>query len=57
MHSASPALELTANSGKWPAVLALALGVFLVFAVGFAQPAAVHNAVHDTRHAFGLPCH
>ncbi|MYZ49480.1 CbtB domain-containing protein [Propylenella binzhouense] len=42
---------------KWQAVAALALGLAVVFAAGFATPSALHNATHDTRHAFGLPCH
>lgn len=39
------------------AVLAIVFGVFLLFATGFAQPASIHNAAHDTRHAFAFPCH
>lgn len=39
------------------AAVALALGVFLLFGVGFAQPQALHNAAHDARHAFTFPCH
>ncbi len=37
-------------------VLAL-LGVFLVLGVGFAGASEIHNAAHDTRHAFSFPCH
>ncbi|HJS30593.1 MAG TPA: CbtB domain-containing protein [Alphaproteobacteria bacterium] len=40
-----------------PVVAALVLGVFLVFAAGFAGPEVVHNAAHDSRHAFTFPCH
>lgn len=39
------------------AALSLMLGVFLLFGVGFAQPELLHNAAHDTRHAFTFPCH
>ena len=41
------------------AVMALALGISIISAVGFLQgpSAAVHNAAHDTRHAFAFPCH
>ena len=42
---------------RWPALVALAFGILIVFGAGFASPAAIHNATHDTRHAFGLPCH
>ncbi len=40
-----------------PAVLALLFGVFLVFGTGFAHPQTIHNAAHDSRHAFAFPCH
>ncbi|ODA68269.1 putative cobalt transporter subunit (CbtB) [Methyloligella halotolerans] len=39
------------------AMVALALGMSLVFTTGFAHPSALHNAAHDTRHALGFPCH
>ncbi len=57
MHSASPAISATLSPSKWPAVLALAFGLLIVYGAGFAYPTALHNATHDTRHAFGLPCH
>lgn len=40
-----------------PALVAIVLGVFILFGVGFVQPDALHNAAHDTRHAFAFPCH
>lgn len=40
-----------------PALVALVLGIGLLFAAGFAWPSYLHNATHDTRHALGLPCH
>ena len=39
------------------ATVAILVGFFLVLAAGFAQPEAVHNAAHDTRHALNFPCH
>lgn len=36
---------------------AFALGAGLVFLVGFAQSAALHDAAHDTRHTMAFPCH
>jgi len=33
------------------------LGAFILYGVGFAGPAALHNAAHDVRHAFTFPCH
>ncbi len=40
-----------------PALVAIALGVFILLGVGFAQPDALHNSAHDTWHAFAFPCH
>ncbi len=43
------------------AVLALSvaglLGLFIVFAVGFASPEVIHNAAHDVRHGMNFMCH
>jgi cobalt transporter subunit CbtB len=39
------------------AVAALFLGLGLLYVAGFAWPSYLHNATHDSRHAFGLPCH
>ena len=39
------------------AALCAALGVFLLYGVGLAQPQALHAAAHDARHAFAFPCH
>lgn len=36
---------------------AVLLGSFLIFGVAFAQPEVLHNAAHDSRHAFSFPCH
>ena len=40
-----------------PAMLAILLGAFLIYGVGFAGSEMVHNAAHDSRHAFTFPCH
>ena len=40
-----------------PAILAIILGIFILYGVGFAQPQLLHDAAHDTRHAFAFPCH
>ncbi|MBB5754575.1 CbtB domain-containing protein [Prosthecomicrobium pneumaticum] len=40
-----------------PALGAVLLGLALFLGTGFAAPSAIHNATHDTRHSFGLPCH
>lgn len=39
------------------AILALTIGVALIFLVGFAPTNAIHNAAHDTRHTLSFPCH
>ncbi|MBW3095759.1 CbtB domain-containing protein [Pseudohoeflea coraliihabitans] len=36
---------------------ALFVGALLVFGVGLAHSSALHEAAHDTRHAYGFPCH
>jgi cobalt transporter subunit CbtB len=41
----------------WPVVFAMLLGVFIVYGAGFASPASLHNAAHDSRHSFAFPCH
>ena len=33
------------------------IGLTLLFAVGHAQSATMHDAAHDMRHATGFPCH
>jgi cobalt transporter subunit CbtB len=40
-----------------PALATVAVGLAVLFCVGFLQTPAVHNGVHDTRHANGFPCH
>ena len=57
MNPSSTSVVASNQFAKWPAVLALAFGLLVVYGAGFARPSAIHNAVHDTRHAFGLPCH
>ena len=36
---------------------AMLLGAVLLYGVGFAPLQAAHNAAHDTRHSYALPCH
>ena len=61
--NASPTVETTqAGSHVWrdriaPALLALALGVVLIYGAGFASKVELHNAAHDGRHSAGFPCH
>lgn len=48
-------------SSRWDAiaaaVMAAVLGALVVWGVGFAPIAALHNAAHDTRHSLAFPCH
>jgi cobalt transporter subunit CbtB len=39
------------------AIMAAMLGALLIWGVGFAPIAALHNAAHDTRHSLAFPCH
>ena len=32
-------------------------GTALLFVVGFANAAVMHDAAHDTRHSISFPCH
>ena len=57
MNASQTSVLATREYAKWPALAALALGILIVFGAGFAYPTVLHNATHDTRHAFGLPCH
>jgi cobalt transporter subunit CbtB len=41
----------------WPALGILALGLVVLYGVGFSTFERAHNAAHDTRHAQGFPCH
>jgi cobalt transporter subunit CbtB len=50
----SPAVTLRT---ALPALMAILFGAFIIYGVGFAGPAAIHNAAHDVRHAFAFPCH
>ncbi len=55
--TASTTIVATGAISKWAAIVALLIGLGVVYTAGFASPMAIHNATHDTRHAFGLPCH
>ncbi len=44
-------------SKKSQILSAAILGFLIVFAVGLTPIDAVHNASHDVRHSFAIPCH
>lgn len=50
-------LGIQQRSGLWPAATAIALGFAILYVVGFAGPAAIHDAAHDARHSLNFPCH
>ncbi len=59
-HAATTAPQGRTASGvgvKVSALFAALLGLGILYGVGFAAPAAIHNAAHDTRHAVSFPCH
>ena len=39
------------------AAVAMVLGLFVIWGVGFSHIAVLHNAAHDTRHSMAFPCH
>ena len=45
------------TEAAFSAALAAVLGLLIIGFVGFSQIDTFHNAVHDTRHADGFPCH
>jgi cobalt transporter subunit CbtB len=57
MTTATQTLSLSFPQRIAIGMSALFLGSFLVFGVGLANDARLHNAAHDTRHAVGFPCH
>ncbi len=44
-------------SGIMSIVFVALIGATVVFLVGQAQSATLHDAAHDVRHATGFPCH
>ena len=56
-HTADLPIVSKDLSAVFQAVLAMALGLFIVGVVGFSHIDAVHNAAHDVRHSNAFPCH
>jgi cobalt transporter subunit CbtB len=42
---------------QWRALAVMALGLAVLYVVGFAGPERIHNAAHDARHSLNFPCH
>ena len=48
----------TTTASKLVAIACVGLfGLGLVWAAGFANAEALHNAAHDSRHSLVFPCH
>ncbi|PWV98990.1 cobalt transporter subunit CbtB [Hoeflea marina] len=56
-NTVSSSLATRTSARATAGLIALLLGAFLVFGVGLANSAALHDAAHDTRHSYGFPCH
>lgn len=57
MTTSTIAVRETRASAWKVALPVLLAGMFLVYVVGMAQTAPIHNAAHDTRHSLSFPCH
>jgi len=55
--SAAHAGETARISRMLSAGVGIALGMIVLFGMGFARPEILHNAAHDVRHGFAFPCH
>jgi len=56
-NSLSNTLPLPLAARLGTAVVSLMLGAFLIYGVGLAHSDTLHDSAHDTRHAYGFPCH
>lgn len=50
-------IQVHAGERAKAAIIAALIGGALLFLVGFAPSATVHNAAHDARHTLSFPCH
>ncbi|TMK13018.1 MAG: CbtB-domain containing protein [Alphaproteobacteria bacterium] len=57
LHATTVHFPATRLRAALPALMAILFGAFVIYGVGFAGPATIHNAAHDVRHAFAFPCH
>lgn len=57
VQTAAEPLNLSRAQAVAAGAVTLLFGVFVLYGVGFAQPEAIHNAAHDSRHSFTFPCH
>jgi cobalt transporter subunit CbtB len=45
------------RAGIRPLIAAAALGLAVLYLVGFAGSHSIHEAAHDARHTLNFPCH
>ena len=57
MNSVTVSTQASVSERAKAVAAALVLGFVLIYTVGFAASASVHNAAHDTRHGLAFPCH
>ena len=57
VSSQQPTRVKASTALRAQSLAALAFGLLILFAVGFAPMGAAHNAAHDVRHSLAFPCH
>jgi len=57
LRAAIPSLVAGISERQAAVLVSALLGIVFIFGVGFASPQTIHDAAHDTRHAFTFPCH
>ncbi len=58
IHPPAAGVRARPRARTWPgALVAVLLGMVILYGVGFASAPLLHNAAHDTRHSNGFPCH
>ena len=45
------------SSRRMAGLMALMFGALMIFGTGLAGADMLHDAAHDSRHAYGFPCH
>lgn len=56
MNATTQTLSLPATALQ-PVMLALAVGIALIFVGGMSGATVLHDVAHDARHALAFPCH
>lgn len=57
MNTTTSISTIERRSAVPAAIAAILIGAFLIFGAGLAQSNTLHNAAHDGRHSFAMPCH